>query len=61
MSETPAEREERRRRGAEIAELKLDGFDDVRAAIRRRQGPSGHRSLPLTGGKRSANRVLKFG
>ena len=34
---------------------KLDGFDDVRAARRRRQGASGRRSLVLAGGRRSTN------
>lgn len=64
MSETAAQREERRRRAAEIAELKLDGFDDVRRMIaRKRLGRGGftHRSVPLAGGKRSTNGRGKSG
>jgi hypothetical protein len=40
--------------------MRFDGLDQVRL-LRHRQRASGHRSLPLTGGKRSTNGHGKSG
>ena len=59
MPETPAQREDRRRRAAEAALMRFDGLDS--RLMRHRHGASGHRSLPLAGGKRSTNGRGKSG
>jgi len=54
MTETSAQRQERQRRGREIAATRLDGFDGTRRAIARKRQGGASRTSNSEAGKRAA-------
>lgn len=54
MPESSAQRQERHRRGREIAATRLDGFDDTRRAIARKRQGGASRTSNREAGKRAA-------
>jgi hypothetical protein len=53
-TETTAQREERRRRAAEVALMRFDGLDDVRLLRHRKSQPAAGGRTSVAAGKRAA-------